>query len=81
MPPMDWFIASHRAKGTAVKIVRWVFNPPNHQGIRTEIVAEGGDFAALVGKVVDELGVFAIFSSKDFLQFEDRACGRSALVL
>lgn len=39
----------------------------------SEVVAEGADLAALVGKVVDEFAVFAIFAGEDFAELEDGA--------
>lgn len=39
----------------------------------SEVVAKGADFAALVGEVVDELAVFAIFAGEDFTELEDGA--------
>ena len=36
-----------------------------------EIVAERADFSTLVGEVVDEFAVFAIFARKDFAKLED----------
>lgn len=39
----------------------------------SEVVAEGADFAALVGEVVDEFAVFAIFAGEDFAELEDGA--------
>ncbi len=39
----------------------------------SEVVAEGADLPALVGEVVDEFAVFAIFAGEDFAKLEDRA--------
>jgi len=38
-----------------------------------KVVAQGAEFAALVGEVVDEFAVFAIFAREDFTEFEDGA--------
>ena len=36
---------------------------------------EGAELAALVGKVIDELAIFAIFSGENFSKLEDGAEG------
>jgi len=40
-----------------------------------EVVAEGAELAALVGEVVDEFAIFAIFSGENFFRLEDGAEG------
>lgn len=39
----------------------------------SEIVTEGAYLTALVGKVVDEFAIFAIFAGEDLTKFEDGA--------
>ena len=53
---------------------RGIHSEPTRKGDR-EVVAEGAELAALVGKVIDEFAIFAIFSGENFFKLEDGAEG------
>lgn len=45
-----------------------------------QVVAQGAELAALVGEVVDELGVLAVLAGEDILALEDRGVDRNGAV-
>lgn len=49
---------------------RGVYGEPTRKG-GCEVVAEGAELAALIGEVVDEFTIFAIFSGENFFKLED----------
>ena len=51
-------------------LYRGVHGEPARKG-DGKVVAEGAKLATLVGEIVDEFAVFAIFAGKDFAEFED----------
>ena len=49
---------------------RRVHGKPSCKG-NSEIVAQGAQFTTLVGKVVDQFAVFAVFAGEDWAELED----------
>lgn len=51
-----------------------VHGEPASEGNR-KVVAEGAELAALVGEVVDELAILAIFAGENLLELKYRSIG------